>query len=251
MVPIPLLQSALPVKPIPVYPPVAPVAIGTVLFPTTRLPPSAKLTGVPPMVISLPPADMIVPSTEKPAGAAVKVSPPTVKTDCVVCESVVVLLPIISLPDGPRLIEVPSIVNPAPPAESVVPSIEKAEGLAVNVWLPTVKMGGAICGSIAVLLPMTSIPEWPRLMTVPDAMIPVPPAEMEVPSMAKADGFAVKIWPPTVKIEGLADGGEVMVGWLKPFIMIPARPSVVEANAEVLPLITTAVPEGARLMGVP
>lgn len=45
-----------------------------------------------------------------------------------------VLEPRSSVPDGWRVMIVPSSVTAGPPAERVVPAMENAEGLGVNVW---------------------------------------------------------------------------------------------------------------------
>ena len=42
--------------------------------------------------------------------------------------------PMTNFPPGSRSIEVPLISSPGPPAVRVLPSIEKAVGLGVNVW---------------------------------------------------------------------------------------------------------------------
>lgn len=49
-----------------------------------------------------------------------------------------VLLPMASAPDRPRLMMVPSIVAAGPPAEMMVLAMGKAEGFGVNVWPATV-----------------------------------------------------------------------------------------------------------------
>lgn len=42
------------------------------------------------------------------------------------------LVPMTSLPEGPKLTNVPEIVTPGPPAERVVPATENADGFGVN-----------------------------------------------------------------------------------------------------------------------
>ena len=53
-------------------------------------------------------------------------------------DNVVVLLPMSKTPDACKLIGVPDIVTPGPPAEMVVPSIEKSVGFAVKTCPATV-----------------------------------------------------------------------------------------------------------------
>ena len=79
------------------------------------------------------------------------------------------LPPISSNSEVPKLIRVPEMVIPGPPAVRVVPAIEKAVGSGVKVWPATVRAVGDRC---TVLLPMSSIPEAPRLMRVPAILIP-------------------------------------------------------------------------------
>ena len=52
------------------------------------------------------------------------------------------------------------------------------------------------------LLPTSKRPDAPKLIGVPEIVKPGPPAEMAVPSIENAVGFAVKTCPATVKIEG-------------------------------------------------
>lgn len=110
--------------------------------------------------------------------------------------SEIMLLPISRIPEAPKLTTVPSTVTPGPPAEIVVPSIEKAVGLGVKVSPPTVYT--LLGGREILLLPMSRIPEVSKLTRVPSMLTPEPPAEMMVPSIEKAVGLAVKISPPTV-----------------------------------------------------
>lgn len=70
-------------------------------------------------------------------------------------ERSIVLPPTFNNPPVPKLIGVPAMVMPGPPAVRVVPAIEKAVGLGVNVWLATVK---AVGERFIVLLPMFRIP---------------------------------------------------------------------------------------------
>ena len=110
--------------------------------------------------------------------------------------SEILLLPISRIPEVPKLMTVPSMVTPGPPAEIVVPSIEKDVGLGVKVSPPTVYT--LLDGTTILLLPMSRIPELSKLTRVPSMLTPKPPAEMMVPSIEKAVGLGVKISPPTV-----------------------------------------------------
>ena len=102
------------------------------------------------------------------------------------------LPPISNNPEVPKLIGVPEMVMPGPPAVRVVPATEKAVGLGVKVWPATVR---AVGDRFIVLLPISSIPEAPRLMGVPEMVMPGLPAERVVPAILKPDGFAVKVCP--------------------------------------------------------
>ena len=103
-----------------------------------------------------------------------------------------VLPPISNNPEAPKLMRVPEMVMPGSPAVRVVPAIEKAVGSGVKVWPATVR---AVGDRFTVLLPMSSIPEAPRLMRVPAMVIPGLPGERVVPAIPKPRGFAVKVCP--------------------------------------------------------
>lgn len=104
-----------------------------ILVPITKLPDFSKLTGVPEIVTPGPPAEIFVPATKKAVGLAVKVWPPTVKTDGEASlDSILVLVPMTKFPEGPKLTNVPEIVTPGPPADSVVPAIANAAVLGVK-----------------------------------------------------------------------------------------------------------------------
>ncbi len=84
-------------------------------------------------------AEMVVPAIEKAEGFGVKVWSATVKAS--VAEGVdagvvreIVVLPIANAPDRSRLIVVPSTEIAGPPAEIIVPAIEKPEGFGMKVW---------------------------------------------------------------------------------------------------------------------
>lgn len=64
----------------------------------------------------------------------------SISDEGVVCgvESGIVLDPTRRVPEGWRLMIVPFTVAAGPPAEMVVPAMEKTEGLGVNVWPATV-----------------------------------------------------------------------------------------------------------------
>ena len=69
------------------------------------------------------------------------------------------LLPTSKTPDASKLIGVPEIVTPGPPAEMVVPSIENALGFAVKTCPATVKPDSAGAGPSKD--PGTTIPDEP------------------------------------------------------------------------------------------
>ena len=54
-----------------------------------------------------------------------------------------------------------------------------------------------------VLLSISSTPFLSRLTMVPSIVTATPPAEIVVSAMAKAEGFAVKVWPAAINtVEG-------------------------------------------------
>ena len=111
-----------------------------VLLPIFRRPEGPKLTIVPSTVAPGPPAEIVVPSMENAVGLGVKTWAPIVYAvgETSLTGRDIVLPPISKMPEAPSLIGVPSIVIPGPPAEMVVPSIEKAVGLGVKTSPPTV-----------------------------------------------------------------------------------------------------------------
>ena len=148
------------------------------------------------------------------------------------------LLPISRVPEDPKLTIVPSMVTPGPPAEMVVPSIEKAVGLGVKTWFPMVYTVGV--GEAAsrpremVLLPIFRRPEGPKLTVVPSTITPGPPAEIVVPSMENAVGLGVKTWAPTVYEVGetsLTDSDIV----LPPISKMPEGPKLIGVPSTVIP----------------
>ena len=90
------------------------------------------------MVTGEPPADIVVPATEKAVVFGVIVWPAMTKAGLddnpgFEVGTVKVVLPITRAPERPRLRAVPSIVTAGPPAEIDVPAIEKAVGPGVIV----------------------------------------------------------------------------------------------------------------------
>lgn len=106
------------------------------------------------------------------------------------------LLPTRKDPDASRLIGAPEIVRPVPPASNVLPFNESSEALPMYVCpsIVNVDRGGAFVGggdNVTVLLPTINLPEGPRLIGVPEMVIPAPPMESVVESMLNAEGLAV------------------------------------------------------------
>ena len=71
--------------------------------------------------------------------------------------------------------------------------------LVVNVWPPAV-VNVLLSGRrrLMIELSMANTPDGPRPTAVPLIVTAGPPADMVVPAMGNAEGFAVKIWSPTV-----------------------------------------------------
>lgn len=110
-----------------------------------------------------------------------------------------VVVPITRAPDGFNGIGVPLMVSPAPPADIEVPAIARTGGLALNVWpsmvngLPSFVIIEAPVGTRgSVLVPIMRDPEGSSETGVPLIVMPALPADIEVPPIARADGFAVK-----------------------------------------------------------
>ncbi|KAK3170359.1 hypothetical protein OEA41_009746 [Lepraria neglecta] len=158
----------------------------------SKTPEVFKLTRLPLIVTPRPPAEIVVQSIEKAVGLGVKTSPPTVYT--LLDDRRMMLLPMSRVSEVSNLTILPSMVTPGPPANMVVPSIEKDFGLGLKTSFPTVKTVGeaGLAESNIVLLPMSKIPDIPKLTTVPSIVTPGPPAEMGVPSIENAVGFGVK-----------------------------------------------------------
>ena len=73
---------------------------------------------------------------------------------------------------------------------SNTPKVAKLIGLPIVSALPD--------GSEIMILPISRIPEAPKLTTVPSMVTPGPPAEIFAPSIEKAVGLGIKDSPPTV-----------------------------------------------------
>ena len=113
-----------------------------VLLPMFNTPFWPRQMTVPLIVTAGPSAEMVVPATEKAEGFGVNVWPATVNASAAkeVSDGVVreIVLPSMAKnPDGSRLIAVPPTVTAGPPAETILPAIEKAEGFGVKVWPAT------------------------------------------------------------------------------------------------------------------
>ncbi len=112
--------------------------------------------------------------------------------------------------DVPSDIGVPETVMPGPPGEMVLPSIARPLCVAVKTSPSTVKIE-ALGGRVTVLVPMMRS-EDPRETGVPEIVTPDPPGVSVVPAIEKPVGFAVKLCPATVKMDGEGEvGGNVIV----------------------------------------
>ena len=101
---------------------------------------------------------------------------------------------------------VPANVTAGPPAEIVVPAIEKAEGFGVKNWPATVYTPVAVgvdgsVGSEVVEMPIANAPERPRPTLVLSTHCAAAPGEIVAPLSMKPVGAAVKVWVPRVKTE--------------------------------------------------
>ena len=145
-------------------------------LPMARVPPGAKDTGVPEMVIAKPPGVSVVPATAKPVGSAVNVCPATAKTDCVadaaLIPRLIVVEPICKCDEASRETSVPDKYTGLPPGVSEDPAIGKPVGAAVKVWPATVKTAGptvsGLCARPMVEEPICSCEKELRDIAVPE-----------------------------------------------------------------------------------
>ena len=102
----------------------------------------------------------------------------------------------------PKDIRVPEIVTGAPLGTSVVSTIEKPVGFAVNVEPATVKTGREGSeGSAIVMVPITTT-EAPSDTGVPDNVTAGPFGRRLLPSTENPGGLATNVWPPTENSAG-------------------------------------------------
>ena len=143
-------------------------------------------------------------------------------------------MPISSTPFGSRLIGVPDIVTPGPPAVIVVPSMTNAVGLAVNTCPSIVKISAGVIVAeriISVLLPTTTnplaAPAGASEIGVPETVI-TPPGVSVCPLIMKSDeASAVYVWPSNV-----ITGASVVMADAEPrdWVLLPMT-----ANAGAVP----------------
>ena len=125
-----------------------------------------------------------------------------------------VLDPTIRVPEGWGLMTVPATAKAEPPAEIIVPAMDKAAGFGANVCPATANgesLGKAGDGVRSGMVgpPIAHAPNRPRLTMAPATATAGPPAEIVVPALEKAEGFGVKGWPATVNTPvavGVDDG---------------------------------------------
>ena len=181
----------------------------------TSTPEGASETGVPEMITPDPPAVSVVPSMENADGLAVKVWPAMVKISPALGEELApaggrVMLddPMTRTPDGASDTGVPEIATPEPPAVSVVPSMENADGFGVKVWPPTVNTVGDGIFRATVALPITAMPDDPSENAVPPIVAAGPPGVRVVLPTMRAVGLAVMVCPPRVNTSADGPPGE-------------------------------------------
>jgi hypothetical protein len=104
----------------------------------------------------------------------------------------------------------------------VAPLIVKVEDEGVKRWMDERSV---------VLLPTIRLPEGSRLIGIEETEMPAPPAVRAVLSIARPDGFAVRVTPLIVKVE---DGPKVC--WI---------------GGRRVVLLPTSLFNGARVVGVP
>ena len=152
-----------------------------------------------------------------------------------------------SMPAGPTLMGVPLMFVPAPPLLKVVPPIAiNPPPFTVNVWPSVVMTVGVGVSRGIVLVPMTREPEGLSEMSVLLIIIPGPPADKVAPATENLVGFAVKVWPPTVKVDD-CEAPEIVVV-VPPTTNSPNGPrlTVVPATSTAGPPALTVVPDPTR-----
>lgn len=178
-------------------------------LPMNNTPDGLRETGVPEIVIGVPPGTSLEPASTKPAGLAVTVLSPIVNIAGVGVGPRRLILdpPMNKIPDGLRETGVPKIVTCALPGTILELANMKPAGLAVAVWSPILKTndgGGDRSLASGTMLPSRKrFPEGARLIGVPEMTIPGPSGKSVVPAMTISDGFAVNIWLATVKTFGV------------------------------------------------
>ena len=180
-----------------------PVGNGTVSEPIAS-PPGPTLMGVPLMIAPTPPLLKVAPPIAiNLFPSTVNVWPSVVMTVGVGVFREIVLVPMTRDPPGPTLMGVPLMIVPAPPLLKVIPPIAiNPPPSTVKVWPSVVTTVGVEVSRGIVLVPITREPEGLREMSVLPTVIPGPPADNVAPPTENLVGFAVKVSPPTVKIDG-------------------------------------------------
>ena len=224
-----------------------PVGNGTVSEPMAR-PAGPTLMGVPLMIVPAPPLLKVTPPIAiNPSPSTVKVWPSVVIIVGVGVSRGIVLVPITREPPGPTLMGVPLMIVPAPPLLKVVPPIAiNPPPFTVNVWPSVVMTVGVGVSRGIVLVPMTREPEGLSEMSVLLIIIPGPPADKVAPATENLVGFAVKVWPPTVKVDD-CEAPEIVVV-VPPTTNSPNGPrlTVVPATSTAGPPALTVVPDPTR-----
>ena len=218
---------------------------GTVLVPMTSTS-EPTLIGTPLTVIAGVPSLKVVPATATcQTPLIVYVWPSVVKIECAGSFKGAIIMPLMRDFGGFDEVDVPIIVIPGPPADTVVPTIANPVGFTVKDWPPILKIDDCVgLAKAAVVPPRTNFPDGPRLTGVPDNNTAGPPADKVVRAMANAVGFGVKAWPPTVKMD---DGDLANVVVILPMTRTPDTPRMTGVPAKstvglpVVPAIASPV----------
>ena len=120
----------------------------------------------------------------------------------------------------------------------IVPAIEIAVGLAVNVWSPTVltEGWGRMAGEVRRMLevPIMRTPEGASEIGVPDIATPGPPSVIVAPARTMTEANGATAWVSPSTTDSASCGGRFCCG-----------------GRLILEEPTTSVPDGARETGVP
>lgn len=145
------------------------------------------------------------------------------------------LLPMIKCPEEARLMEVPEMIVPAPPADSIVSSMLNADGLAVNAFPATVKTAEVAVTALWSLISAMLLEPWLTILDASEIAVLAgsPLWPFSGMTMSRPDGASDKIvcasvsgCPPTERVVPpivTAEGSEMVIAWPAALITVESR----------------------------